>query len=395
MESGIAVNVGHRSPVIATTTNRLSIKPAVRKSRKTPKYTGPLWWWSGFEKYDGYGDIARNATLAAAKIGNIRLQAFQHYHKQLQSELGLGSILSHLERKAEGPQFSIQSVCDVLPPMGTKNALFTMHESSILDPSWVEAINKYDLVIVPCDENAQVFRRHVRPPVEVVNIGLDQSLYRSSAKTAGTTFRFGTAGNIRHVRERKGMDRVIEWFLAAFPRNNNVSLSVKLNAPAERILSPRLKLDPRDDQIFEDDSRIEIIRENMPHRVAAEWLRSIDCYVDASAYEGWGMWPFHAMATGRPVIGTYFGGHREYFEFGNHIPIGYRIERAQSHYQNYGEWAMPIAAEGIEAMQWAYRNPRETRKIGLKASKTVKRFTWQQFAKGVFQALAKHGIYQT
>jgi len=340
---------------------------------------GSLFWWSGYEVADGYGDISQNAARSIPKSAPVQFQALRHYHNRIIHDLGLGSKLVSDEREVPGPQFSIQSVCDVLPPMGTKNAIFTMHESGILDPNWIEAINKYDLVIVPCDENAHEFRKQLKPPVEVVNIGLDHSLYRPASKTAGATFRFGTAGNIRHVRERKGMDRVIEWFLAAFPGNPHVSLTVKLNKSG--------------DPIFDDDPRIEIIRENLPHEQAAEWLRSLDCYVDASTYEGWGMWPFHAMATGRPVIGTYFGEHREYFEFGNHIPIGYKIERAQSHYRNLGDWAMPIALEGVKAMRWAYQNPKECRRIGAKASRSVQRFTWPSFVDGVFQALEKHQIW--
>lgn len=391
METGPATTIGFK-PTLDPATRRLSLKPRQRKKRRT-EYTGPLYWWAGFEKYDGYGDIARNAAETVVEMANVKLQAVKYYHHRLSQDFGLGPHLIDAELEIRGPQFSIQSVNHILPPMGTRNAVYTMHEASLLDPQWIEAMNRYNLVIVPCEENATEFRKQINPPVEVVNLGLDHSLYRQSAKTAGSTFRFGTAGNIRHVRERKGMDRVVEWFLAAFPSNPHVSLTVKLNAPKPSIT--HINADPlgEQDQIFEDDPRIEIIRENMPHEKAAQWLRSIDCYVDASAYEGWGMWPFHAMATGRPVIGTYYSGSREYFTFGNHIPIGFHIERAQSHYAPYGNWAMPIAAEGIEAMRWAYENPRQCREIGRIASQSVQSFTWEKFVGDVLQALAKHNIY--
>lgn len=372
--------------------NRLRIRPR-KQGRPKPTYKGPLYWWSGFEKYDGYGDIARNATQVAVKIADIKVQAFRFYHARLRNGYGLGGHLVDAERIIDGPQFSIQSVNSIQPPMGSRNAVYTMHEAELLDPAWVDAINRYDLVIVPCEANATQFRKQLRPPVEIVNLGLDHSLYRTCGKSAGSTYRFGTAGNIRHVRERKGMDRVIEWFLAAFPTNPDVSLSVKLNAPKKALAEHDSHPLGPEDAIFDDDPRIEIIRENMPHEKAAEWLRSIDCYVDASTYEGWGMWPFHAMATGRAVIGTYFGGHREYFEFENHIPIGYNITRALSHYRNYGNWAMPIAAEGIQAMRWAYNHPRQAREIGQRAAQSVKRFTWERFATEILQVLAKHKIY--
>ena len=369
---------GQRQPRINPTSGRLSIKP--RRNKRREKDSGPLYWFGPFDRCDGYGDVARSSTLAVSKIANIRIQSKKIFHHHIRDSLKLGHLL-HESEQAHGPQFSIQAIGSIRPPMGTKNAVFTMWEASILDPAWVRTVNQYDLVIVPCDEVADVFRKQVSTPVVTVPQGLDHSLYYPSKRPTRTTTRFGTAGNLRHGRERKGVDRAIEWFLEAFPSNPNVSLSVKLN--------------DCDDAIRDDDPRIEIIRGNLTHTHIADWLRSLDCYVDASSYEGWGMWPFHAMATSLPVIGTYFGGHREYFSFRNHLPIGYRIEPAEGFYSKYGVWAMPIASEGVAAMRWIVDHPQEAREIGRKAQNHVQTFTWERFAREILEALEEYEIYQT
>ena len=116
-------------------------------------------------------------------------------------------------------------------------------------------------------------------------------------------------------------------------------------------------------------------------------------YADGSTYEGWGMFPCHSLACGRPVIGVYYGGHREYFRFGNHIPLGYRVELADEKYAfTGGAWAVPDHRDGVEAMRWCYENRAEVMRMGDTAAKSVEHLTWGNTAETLLAVLDRHGF---
>lgn len=343
------------------------------------KDDGGLWFRGIFTEHNGYGDVSRYSLAELSKVAKIHLQALGIYYDQLLG-LGYGDILRPSELKPLGPSLTFQPIFDITPSNKTKSAIWTMHESSRLSPRWVDMFNGYDLIIVPNNENASTFRNAVKTPVEVVPQGLDSNLFSYQTHSKSDVFTFGAAGDLRHNRSRKGVDRALSWFLAAFPGDDNVRLRLKINAS-------ELSLDC-------DDPRVEVIARNLPEHEMVKWIGSLDCFVDASTFEGWGMWAFNAMGCGRPVIGTYYSAKREYFKFGNHIPIGYNLEPATEIYSGLGDWGVPDKFDGIEAMRWAASNLNKCREIGKQAASDVSKFTWAGHTQGILAALKKHDIWE-
>jgi glycosyltransferase involved in cell wall biosynthesis len=118
----------------------------------------------------------------------------------------------------------------------------------------------------------------------------------------------------------------------------------------------------------------------------------LDCYIDGSTFEGWGLWTHAAMATGRPVIGTNYSARNDYFQFGNHIPIGYQLAPSQGMFTGLGHWAMPNHSDAVKAMRWAYNNRARCVEIAEEAAKTTRHLTWQAMAENVYKAMRKHKI---
>lgn len=278
---------------------------------------------------------------------------------------------------------------DMRTPCGNRNALFTMWESSKLDDRIARKMAAYDLILTPNSFNACTFSEQTGKPCKVVNLGCDHSLYYPDLKnyktrmSSDSVFKFGAAAHIGHGRTRKGFDRILEWFTEAFPGNNKVCLSFKAN----KWTGNKFKC---------SDPRIEIIEEDMPDEQCAKWLRSLDCYIDAATFEGWGMWTHAAMATGRTVIACNYSARSEYFEFGNHIPIGYSVVKSIDRYDGVGpllgHWAMPKKSDGIAAMKWAFKNREACFKIGEKAHESTKHLTWDLSAKTIISHLKDHKI---
>lgn len=342
---------------------------------------GHLWVRSDFNLANGYGDTSRSFVGELVKRVPLLIQALPHYHDQLQ-RLGWGDKIRSVESRA-GSCLSIQpTFSTMLPPTGTPSAMFTMCEVDRLLPEWRSRMNEFDLVIVPNNENEMQYRGLIETPIACVPLGIDFEHYRWEEFHRQPVFRFGTAGNLGHGETRKGLSRVIRWFKDAFPWSvTDVRLSVKTNRFNK-------------DLDTGGDSRIEVVSDDLPVSELAAWHHSLDVYADASTYEGWGMFPCHSLACGRPVIGVYYGGHREYFKRGNHLPIGYRVQLADHIYeQTGGAWAMPIHSEGVEAMRYAYANQAEMRAMGRRAAESVRHLTWKRAAINLLKALRRHGIY--
>jgi glycosyltransferase involved in cell wall biosynthesis len=331
-----------------------------------------------FNPANGYGDLAKHFCVEASRMIDLGIIPHGGDTRVLQ-RVGLMDRVEHRHHHINS-LLSIQPTFSLMQHNNAKaGAMFTMFETSKLRPEWIRAMNTYKIVITPSHFNAADFSEQLTVPVEVANMGHDHNLFTLHPYPRKGPFIFGAAAHVGHGRTRKGIERIIDWFCSAFPDQKDVMLSLKLNAYPENGIIP-------------NDPRIAVIEQDLSDEDCRDWLRSIHCYIDGSTFEGWGMWNHHAMATGRPVIGSNYSARCEYFKFGNHIPIGYRVTPASDQYVGLGHWAMPDRSDAIEAMRWAFQNPSKCRAIGKKAHQTVSLMTWKMFAKRVLRILKKHQI---
>lgn len=357
---------------------------AKKQHDKPSKQTdgGLLWFWGFFHKYNGYGDLARHLVGELVDLVPLAIQTDPGFYDQMRDRGWWNHVRDPSIMK--GPCLSLQpTFSTMLPPRGDRSAMFTMSECDRLLPAWRAQMDRFNLVIVPNNENAMHYRDQTQTPIEVVRQGVDFDFYHFKPFVARDVFRFGTAGHLGHGSTRKGLFRVVEWFQDAFPRSvKDVRLSIKLSRGYDNI-------------DIRGDARIELVPNDMSTQHLADWHHSLDVYADGSTYEGWGMFPCNSLAAGRSVIGTYYGGHREYFEFGNHVPIGYKIQIANEKYQHLrGAWAVPDHSDGVEAMRWCYDNQADVKRMGQRAADSVKHLTWRNTALGVLDALSRHGVIE-
>lgn len=351
----------------------------IRKMNESRFTLGGLCLSTFFNKANGYGEIGRQLAIELSKAVDLSIHTNPMYFSQL-IDLRLANLIAPQNPMPKSLLSLQPTFSNMVQPFGYRNAVFTMFETSRLKPVWCQTISEYQLLITPSHANAADFQEQVKCPVGVANLGHDAEMFTLHPYPASGPFVFGAAAHVGHGRTRKGIERILDWFDSAFPGVKDVRLSIKLNAYPENGIIP-------------DDPRISLIEQDLSDEDCRDWLRSLHCYIDGSTFEGWGMWNHHAMATGRPVIGSNYSARCEYFRFGNHIPIGYRVTPADDQYKGLGHWAMPDRSDAIEAMRWAYSNAGQCEAIGLHAHDTVSPMTWGRFAKRVLFLLRKHGIY--
>lgn len=179
----------------------------------------------------------------------------------------------------------------------------TMWESSDLPTErnvWEPWLDAADVVLVPCEHNATIFRRHTRARVEVVHLGLDADAWpyqERSARRPNDPFTFVLAGQLSY---RKGWVLAYFAFAKAFDLDPRVRLILKTSGRSEV-----LALDPRDRSQYQQrfvDPNVRAIRDYWSKRGMLELYRRADAFLWPTLGEGWGLPPREAVATGLPAI---------------------------------------------------------------------------------------------
>ena len=258
-----------------------------------------------------------------------------------------------------------------------RTAAFTMWETDSLPARSIRELNRCGLVVVPSEWGAECFRRNgVVAPLAVVPLGHDPDSFRPAPPVSDCAF--GTAGALDDGGLRKNVSKVIDWFRAAFPTDPAVRLRVKITPASPPVLT-------------HDDPRIEVIRHSLTCAELAAWYGSLTAYVNGSFGEGFGLHLLEAMACGRPLISTSFGGASAFF--GSHVgyEVGHRLVEAKNAVYS-GRWGEPDAEGMIAAMRRVRAEPREAAELGCRATERAARFTWSATTARLIETLRAAGL---
>jgi glycosyltransferase involved in cell wall biosynthesis len=261
-----------------------------------------------------------------------------------------------------------------------RTAAFTMWETDTLPASAVDALNRCGLVVVPSRWGAGCFRANgVTVPVEVVPLGYDPGTFSRDAERSEPPLRvFGTAGALDEGGLRKNVQRVIDLFRRAFPSEPDVRLRVKIT-PASPMVQTHA------------DPRIDVVQRSLSPAELADWYRSLTVYVNGSFGEGFGLHLLEAMACGRPLISTAFGGVGEFFDATVGYEVGYRLVEARNAIYS-GRWADPDDGDLIRQMRHVYHDRDEARRLGECAAERAAGFTWADTARKLVDVLTRYGF---
>lgn len=260
------------------------------------------------------------------------------------------------------------------PTPGRRTAYFTMWESTQLPGPCVENLNKAEVVLVPCEWNRKHFEDSgVKRPIFIVPLGYDPAVFFFQAPHGSTTF--AAAGRTRHGRDRKGLDAVVRAFKAAFPYDQSVRLKIKCHEDCDL---PAIS-----------DDRIEVTRKHLTDGQLHNWLSACTAFVSAATGEGWGLWQLQAMAMGRPVIASVYGGLTEFLNESNCFPVDYREASTSEHWS--GQWAIPDLESMVQHMRAIRDNRGLAEEVGRKAEESVRHLTWDKAGDRLYSILKNVG----
>jgi glycosyltransferase involved in cell wall biosynthesis len=347
------------------------------------KYIGPILDNSGYSK------ASRNDILALL-TQNIPITVQPVSFETSNPDLGdTGSILQKLINKdipynvvmvRTTPEFWGK----FMEP-GKLMVNHTIWETTKLHPDWVPYINNgADKVLVATQWNADVFKDSgVTIPIGVVPHCLDTNFdYTSVPKFTinglqDTCFKFGFVGQ---WTERKDIASLLKAYFYAFQNNEDVALILKTyrsnySEQEKQIVRSNIR-QIKNSLVFDTFPKIYYLPNMLTEKEVDSLYKTMDCYVSLDRAEGWGLGPFQAGMTGKPVIATGFGGVTAFLKEENSYLVNYTLEPTHDMpyspwYKSEQLWAQADIKHGADLMREVFNNQNEARKKGLKLQKYI------------------------
>jgi glycosyltransferase involved in cell wall biosynthesis len=263
-------------------------------------------------------------------------------------------------------------------------------ESDALPAGWAELLGRgAHVVVVPSAFTRDALVRSGFPAnrCALVPYGFDESfLPAAGADAPARPFTFLA---VMAPHRRKGARELLAAYRNAFTARDDVLLRVKST------YDPATDRRPRP---FEIPSWREILREHglsdpgappveldtriLDDETAMGLFAGADVVVAPSWGESFGLAILEAMAAGKPVIATGWGGHMDYFPPGPDA-LPYRLADAgESLYEPApgAHAALPDVDALVERMRWHRRHAAESRALGVDCARRVAHLTWARSA---------------
>jgi glycosyltransferase involved in cell wall biosynthesis len=203
-------------------------------------------------------------------------------------------------------------------------------------------------------------------------------------------FKFLMNKGFRNMEDRGGVQYGIKAYLEEFKKEDNVELIVKIN-PAYGIPDVTKMF-----QMEQDSPKITFITENYTKKQLNELYNECDVFVSPTRAEAFNLPCLEAMACGKPVIATNYGGQIDFIDIECGWLIDYELVEVQHEleFENC-RWGVPkhdhlksllrsayISRDGIAEQKnnkiVFYKSPKE---LGDKALQVAKKYTWENTAK--------------
>lgn len=184
-------------------------------------------------------------------------------------------------------------------------------------------INQMDAVIATSGRTASYLLR----PSTVVRHGIETSQFRPAPDKTALRARLGVpnlhlVGCFGRIRSQKGTDVFVDSMLRVLPSRPDAGAIVLGRAlPQHKGFLDNLKQKVKDAGLQE---RI-LFPDEVPPSQTPDWYSALDLFVAPQRWEGFGVTPLEAMATGMPVVATSVGAFPELVvpgETGAIIPPG-------------------------------------------------------------------------
>jgi glycosyltransferase involved in cell wall biosynthesis/SAM-dependent methyltransferase len=232
-----------------------------------------------------------------------------------------------------------------------------------LDEIWVASDHIYDAVA----PHSPIPVNKIRMPVSMPRIG------HYSRKQLGMPedgFVFLYVFDYHSTSARKNPVGHIEAFKAAFPEGSGAKLVLKC-INADRMIAHHT----RTLLAIDDHPDITVIDRFVTADEKNAMIDACDCYVSLHRSEGFGLTPAEAMALGKPVIATRYGGTLDFMTDENSYLVDHTWSTVPTGAQPYppgATWAEPDLDHAAQLMREVFEDRTEAARRGARARQDIR-----------------------
>lgn len=319
----------------------------------------------------GYASTIMKAGIALNVIpwsqGFERLRSTPTQYPSIDEQL-INLVHLNLDLLASG-RFLDKSPLDELVVPSRYNIAIIYWELSSLLPEWHSVLHRFDEIWCASTFMAKSVAAVAKRPVRVVRPALDrQSVTRTGTRRdfglAEDRFVFFYAADAGSILGRKNPKALIDAYIEEFGPDDGACCLVKIhysNAERPEIREILSIAEQRRDVIFMD----RLLQDAEMH----DLFQLIDCYVSPHRSEGLGLTILEAMAAGKPVIATPYGGAADFVTSESAWPLDYRLIEVGEGNEPYPAeylWADPSRDSLRQAMRAMFADRKLATELGRK-----------------------------
>jgi len=237
---------------------------------------------------------------------------------------------------------------------------YTPWESTAIQQSWVDMMNRQDEIWTTSDFCVEVFEQYkVNDIIRKVQHGISPSwkIYEREIGDKFTFFHIGAPA------QRKGGQMVVDAFLELYDGNEEYQLLMKSGGVSD--------CRARSEGVYLGNARnhpqITIIEDMISEDDLYRLYKSAHCMVYPTNGEGWGLIPWQAIATGMPTICTNATGCTEFAELS--VPLDSTPGEAIG--IHLGNWVNPSYGDLLDKMKWVVENYAKIRETTIHSARVV------------------------
>ena len=241
-------------------------------------------------------------------------------------------------------------------------------------PDWHDAFDYLDEVWVATDQIYDAIAPHspvpvnkVRMPVLMPRVGLYS---RSRLGLPEEGFIFLYVYDYHSTAARKNPVGHVEAFKAAFGEGSGAKLVLKcINGDRMTAEHTRTLL------AIDDHPDITVIDRFVSADEKNAIVAACDCYVSLHRSEGFGLTPAEAMALGKPVIATRYGGTLDFMTDENSYLVAHgwtKVGHGAHPYPPDATWAEPDLEHAARLMREVFEDPAEARRRGERGRRDIR-----------------------
>jgi glycosyltransferase involved in cell wall biosynthesis len=246
------------------------------------------------------------------------------------------------------------------------NIAYPFWELESIPPRYVDYLANYDSIWAPSNFILGTLKRYGFTNAELlkhpIDIPIKDPQFFEPTGTLKILFHF----DFDSFPARKNPEAAIFAFKQAFPTREDVALTVKTRG--ERDLGRRHWLE----QQTASDPRIKVIDRLLDRGEVNDLMAEHDVFLSLHRSEGLGLGCAEALAAGKAVVATDYGGSTEFINAKTGFPVEWSrivVGPADYHLAENATWAEPSIDHAAKLLRSIYENPlaaRERVKYGFR-----------------------------